>query len=321
MTEGYKDFIVHLDMYFLPDQLPFKFRNWGWEGTVLQNGVAVYILCVLERKSVLSPAYEPRCFWHLWSQRETAEIKSPAGNLSSWIRSSVGCSWPGKKQLSCCLCPLSRLISAAWEETRILENRSTWPSDPSGANSLISAFLRPVCQAVLLGTGEATYPWNNDSCWTFYGKQEGSAQEDGIHCKKKRWETRGEGRGGEALSNNLVICRQYLSAEEKQHYVLVFLIGQNHYQMCLHLLDLLRQMVVSQRKWIMPNSLSLWSQPQAEGVVLTIANHLMKPNMKSQKQLGPAYMCSGLGLGLREVQGSIDQHDIVFIITSWAVLA
>lgn len=53
MTEGYKDFIVHLDMYFLPDQLPFKFRNWGWEGTVLQNGVAVYILCVLERKGNL----------------------------------------------------------------------------------------------------------------------------------------------------------------------------------------------------------------------------------------------------------------------------
>lgn len=35
----------------------------------------------------------------------------------------------------------------------------------------------------------------------------------------------------------------------------------------------------------------------------------MKPNLKSQKQQGPAGVQNGLELGLREVQGSTEQHD------------
>jgi len=58
---------------------------------------------------------------------------------------------------------------------------------------------------------------------------------------KRGEERRGEERRGVALSNNLLICKQYLSAEEEQLCVLALLIGQDQYQMCLHLLGLVRQ--------------------------------------------------------------------------------
>lgn len=39
----------------------------------------------------------------------------------------------------------------------------------------------------------------------------------------------------------------------------------------------------------------------------------MKPNLKSQKQRGPAGVHNGLELGLRDVQGSTEQHDTEYL--------
>lgn len=76
--------------------------------------------------------------------------------------------------------------------------------------------------------------------------------------------------------NNLLICRQYLSAEAKQLCVLALLIKADHCQVCLHLLELFRQTgpkpeIIKWDKWpwsvkgickpMVPAFLTIWESP------------------------------------------------------------
>lgn len=100
--------------------------------------VLVSFMCWKGKSPWLS-ACDPRSFWHLWLWEETAERESPARKLSPQFRYFLGIFLAWKNIEPCYLCLLSRLISAAWKETRTLEDRSAWPSLPSRTNSFIFA--------------------------------------------------------------------------------------------------------------------------------------------------------------------------------------